>query len=164
MAASIRHFPATQSADLAELRLLIELPALRRLADRGLSDGELGIARNLAAATARAARNGDALGYLRADMVFHQYLLGLMGDPVLSELARLLLSPDLLSAPSTEESEDLMAGQARYHAELVGMLADGMVRSADHLLRLHFFGPAVGRTAVRSAEPTSPGAAAACSG
>jgi DNA-binding GntR family transcriptional regulator len=139
LAASMRYFPATRPADLAELRLLIELPALRRLADRGLADEELGLARTLAASTMRAARNGDVLGYLRADMVFHLYLLELAGDPVLSDLARLLLAPDRVCASNAEQSELLMAREALEHAELVGMFADGMVSAADHLLRLHLY-------------------------
>jgi DNA-binding GntR family transcriptional regulator len=137
VAANIRYFPATQPADLAELRLLIELPALRRLADRGLYDEELGLARKLANTSMRAAHSRDVLGYQRADMAFHLYLLELAGDPALSGLARLLLAPDRMCASGARDSELLLAREAREHAELVGMCADGMVSAADHLLRLH---------------------------
>ena len=127
----------TQPRDLTELRLLVELPALRKLADRGLSDQELAIVRKLAEATLRSARGGDVLGYLRADMVFHLYLLELTGDPALSEVARLLLAPGGLPAPRIEESGHLMAAGAREHCELVNMLIDDMVSAADDLLRHH---------------------------
>jgi DNA-binding GntR family transcriptional regulator len=134
MAASIRYFPATQPADLAGLRLLIELRALRRLADRGLSDTELRRVTKLAQATMRAAGTGRALDYSLADTDFHRCLLELPGDPGLSDLGR-LLTPDLPRARSV--GEFAMGRDALEHAELVGMVADGMAAAADRLLRQH---------------------------
>jgi len=131
------YFAETQPRDLTELRLLVELPALRKLADRGLSDQELAIVRKLAEATMRSARGGDVLGYLRADMVFHLYLLDLTDDPALSEVARLLLAPGAMSAPRIEDSGHVMTAGALEHCELVNMLADEMVNAADDLLRHH---------------------------
>jgi len=127
----------TQPRDLTELRLLVELSALRKLAYRGLSDQELAVIRKLADATLRSARSSDVLGYLRADTVFHLYLLDLTGDPALSEVARLLLAPGPVPAPRIKESGHLMAAGAREHCELVNMLADDMVNAADDLLRHH---------------------------
>jgi DNA-binding GntR family transcriptional regulator len=136
--ASVRSHAAAGPEDLAELRLLVELSALRRLAGRGLSDQELAVVRKLADATARAARGGDVLGYRRGDMVFHLCLLELSGDPALSDIARLLLMPDRTSTPSAEDSGSLLLErEAREHRDLIGMLADGMVSAADDLLRLH---------------------------
>jgi DNA-binding GntR family transcriptional regulator len=150
MAASMRHLPA----DLAELRLLVELPALRRLAGRGLSDAELALARKLANATLRTARSGDAPGHLRADRAFHLGLLELAADPALSELAPVLVAGDGRRAARAEQPRDLMARDAREHRELVRLLADGMVSAADHLLRLHLWRLADGRAAgARLAEP-----------
>jgi DNA-binding GntR family transcriptional regulator len=153
MAAGFAYFPATQPADLAELRLLMELASLRRLADRGLCGEELALAGNLADVTVRAARGANVPGYLRADMAFHLCLMRLTGEPAVCEVARLLLAPDLApdlaSAPGAEESGLLMVLEAREHAELVGMLADGMVSAADHLLRLHL--------SRRPADATAPG-------
>jgi DNA-binding GntR family transcriptional regulator len=137
MAASIRHRAAARPRELTQLRLLLELSALRRLADRGLSDQELALVKKLANDTVRSARSGDVLGYLRADMTFHLCLLELTGDPALAGIARLLLAPDRLRAPRAEEPGYLMAREAREHRELAGLLADGMVSAADHLLRLH---------------------------
>jgi DNA-binding GntR family transcriptional regulator len=128
---------ATRPRDLTELRLLVELPALRKLADRGLSDQELAVVRKLADATMRSARSGDVLGYLRADMTFHLCLLELTGDPALSGVARLLLAPGAMPAPRIEESGHLMTAGALEHGELVNMLADEMVNAADGLLRRH---------------------------
>jgi DNA-binding GntR family transcriptional regulator len=149
----------TQPRDLTELRLLVELPALRKLADRGLSDQELAVVRKLAETTMRSARSGDVPGYLRADMVFHLYLLELTGDPARSEVARLLLSPGGLPAPRIEESGHLMAAGAREHCELVNMLTDDMVSAADDLLRHHVSRLWVDRPApVRGSQGQNPSA------
>jgi DNA-binding GntR family transcriptional regulator len=146
MATGVRSSAEARPRDMTELRLLVELPALRKLADRGLSDGELAVIRKLADATVRSARSSDVLGYLQADMVFHLYLLELTGDPVLSEVARLLLVPSPSGptcAPSVEEPGHLMAAGAREHRELVNMLAADMVSAADDLLRHHVSRPRV---------------------
>ena len=149
MAAPVRCLAGTQPEDIAELRLLLELPALRKLADRGLSDQELELVRKLARATMRAARSGDVLSYLQADIAFHRCLLELTGDPALSDIARLMLAQDRVCAPDGEGSEQIMARDASEHGELVGMLGDGMVSAADHLVRLHLARPSASR-------PTSP--------
>jgi DNA-binding GntR family transcriptional regulator len=158
MTASMRPVPATLPADLMELRALVELPAVRRLARRGLSDDELALAAKLADATQRTARSADVPGYLEADMAFHLGLLELTGDPGLSQLAPVLVASDVLRPARAEEPGDLMAREAREHRELVRMLADGMVSAADHLLRLHLSRRADGRAdgganAARVAEP-----------
>jgi len=152
MAATTWYRPATQADDLTDFRLLMELPALRRLADRGLSGQELALVQEVADATTRAARSGDVPGYLRADMVFHLCLLELTSDPAISEIARLLLGAD--RACSAEVSAGLMARDAREHSELIGLLADGMVSPADHLLRLHLSRLSAGQLA--SARPAEP--------
>jgi len=160
MAATTGYRPATQAQDLTDFRLLIELPAVRRLADRGLSDQELALVQKVADATTRAARSRDVPGYLRADMVFHLCLLELIRDPVLSEVARFLLTPDRTC--TAEVSDCLMAREAREHSELVGLLADGMVSPADHLLRLHLSRLSANRSAsARLTEPESISAAGA---
>jgi DNA-binding GntR family transcriptional regulator len=160
MAATVRHCPGTQAEDLTDFRLLIELSAVRRLADRGLSDQELALVQKVADATTRAARSGDVPCYLRADMVFHLCLLELTNDPALSEVARLLLTPDRTC--TAEVSDCLMAREAREHSELVGLLADGMVSPADHLLRRHLSRLSSDRPAsARLAEPDSISAAGA---
>jgi DNA-binding GntR family transcriptional regulator len=149
MAASVRHCAGAQPRELAELRLLIELPAMRRLADRGLSDQELALAGNLADGTVRAARSGDIFAYLRADVAFHRCLLELTGDPALAAIAQLpLLAPDRWFAAGAGEPDYFMAREAREHRELAGLLADGMVSAVDRLLRRHLSGPSANRQAL----------------
>jgi DNA-binding GntR family transcriptional regulator len=150
VAARDRVSAETQPVDLSELRLLLELTAVRKLADRGLSSQELELTGRLADATMRSARHGDVPGYLRADLTFHLCLLELTSDPAVRDVARLVLAPDRGHASRAEGSGHLMVRAAREHRELVGMLADGLVSAADDLLRLHLSRRPAGRPGRRA--------------
>jgi DNA-binding GntR family transcriptional regulator len=160
MAASFCDRAAGRPEDVGQLRLLLELAAMRRLADRGLSDQEVALGRKLADRTMQAARSGDVPGYLRADVDFHLGLLDLTGDRIFSDVARLVFAPD--PAPAPDVSVHLMAREAREHRELVGMCGDGLISAADHLLRLHLSRLSAGRPAsalLAEPEPASPAGA-----
>jgi DNA-binding GntR family transcriptional regulator len=146
MAARERGSAAPPPGELTELRLLIQLPAVRKLADRGLSDEELALVRKLADATMRPARRGDVSGFLQADMTFHLCLLELSADPAVGDVARLVLAPGPVGAPHAGRSGHPLTREAREHRELADMLAEGLVSAADELLRLHLSGC---RSAVR---------------
>jgi DNA-binding GntR family transcriptional regulator len=141
MTVSVCNRAAGLPADVAELRLLVELSSVRALADRGLSDQEVALVNGLADATVRAARREDAPGYLRADIDYHLCLLELAGDPARYGIGRLLLLPDAIRAPRGDDSDFPMAREAREHRELIALVADGMITAADHLLRLHLSRP-----------------------
>ena len=134
------HRPAMlEPADLTELRLLVELPALCRLAERGLRDEELAVITRLADATMRPALRGDVVGYLQADADFHLGLLKLTGDSVLPEIGRHLLAEG--GGPGTGESGEFMRTGASEHGELVTMIAGDLGSVADDLLRQHISRP-----------------------
>ena len=137
MAKTARQTAAAQPRDPTELRLLVELPALRKLADRGFSDEEFAMTRQLADATMGPALCGDVPGYRQADMMFHLYLLELTGDPALPEVTRLLLAPGAEDGPRGMELDMSMAVAAREHSEIVSLLADDMVHAAVDMLRHH---------------------------
>jgi DNA-binding GntR family transcriptional regulator len=157
MVARVRCCAGTHPRDVTGLRLLIELPAVRKLADRGLSDQELAVARKLANATLRAALRGDVPGYRQADMVFHLHLLELTGDPALAGVARVLLAGDRGHAPRAGEPGRPMAAGAREHCELVSMLAGDLVNAADDLLRHHISRQWLGRPGPGSPDRNPPG-------
>jgi DNA-binding GntR family transcriptional regulator len=137
MSASARSSVAAQPRGPAELRLLLELRALRRLAERGFSAEELAMSRQLASATMRPALRGDAAGYRQAERIFHLYLFELTADCAASEVARLLLSLDVGRGPAGQELGRRMVAGASEHREIVDLLADHMVSAAGDLLRHH---------------------------
>jgi len=128
---------ATSLLNLTDLLLLVELTAVRRLADRGLSDQELAAITGQADATVRSVRTADFPGYLRADTTFHIHLAELTNDPALAGVARILLVPNPDRSARVERHRHHMAVAAREHRELVGMLADVRVSAVSDLLRRH---------------------------
>jgi len=127
----------TRPHDVAELQTLIEVTALRKLADRGLTDEELDTSRRLARATVRSARGGDLTGYLEADATFHLYLLGLTGHPAVADVARLLPGTRAAQLRTVGERAQRMEIGAGEHGEIVALLADDMVSAASEMLRRH---------------------------
>lgn len=153
MATEVRCPGDIQAQDLIELRLLVELRALRRLADRGLRDRELRVMRELANATMRSAFSRDIPGYLLADLNFHLYLLESTGDRALLEVALPLLGANPRHVPCAEECGLVVAAGACDHSQLVTLLTDDMMGAADDLLRQHVPRSLVGRCAHGGALP-----------
>jgi len=144
MAVKARCPGPTRVEDLIELRLLVELSALRRLTVRGLTDRELAALGKLARAAMRSAFAGDALGCRQAEIGFHLRLLELTGDRTLLAVGRPLLAA-AGTAPGTrpaggDEPAGLAAAGARDHCELVALLSDDLTAMADDLLRKHIGG------------------------
>ena len=73
-------------AELAEIRALLEVPVVLRLA-RTVPAGRWAELRPLAEATVRAASGGDPAAYAEADRAFHRAVLGLAGNEQLVRLA-----------------------------------------------------------------------------
>jgi DNA-binding GntR family transcriptional regulator len=72
--------------ELAEIRALLEVPVVLRLA-RTVPAGRWAELRPLAEATVRVASGGDVAGYAEADRAFHRAVLGLAGNEQLVRLA-----------------------------------------------------------------------------
>jgi DNA-binding GntR family transcriptional regulator len=130
--------------EMIELRLLVEIPAVRKVADQGVSDSELAALQRLAAATMACARDGDILGYINADLAFHLYLLELAGNRQLVEVVRVLRSRSRLYGLRDSDFARFMRQNAREHLDLVGLIADGRVSAIDDLLRRHLSAIAAG--------------------
>jgi DNA-binding GntR family transcriptional regulator len=124
-------------SEMIELRLLIEVPAVRKVTDQGVSDSELAALERLARATIAPARGSDILGYISADLAFHLYLLGLAGNRQLVEVVRILRSRSRLHGLRDQDAGVFMVRSADEHLELVTMISDGRASAADDLLRRH---------------------------
>lgn len=122
--------------ELIELRLLIEVPSARTAAEAGTSDDDLDRVGSLAEATMTAARAGNLLGYIRADLEFHLKLVGLVGNGQLVEVVRLLRARSRI--PTIRPfAAAFMLENAREHRDMTRMLGEGDGSGIDDLLRRH---------------------------
>ncbi|MGR4882582.1 GntR family transcriptional regulator [Streptomyces sp. LARHCF249] len=129
-------------AELAEVRAMLEVPVMLRLA-RSVPAETWEALRPAAAATAEAAAAGDVPGYAEADRAFHREVLALAGNAqlvrVAEELHRRAQWP-LPGAPRVRRA-DLVADAAE-HAALLEALAAGDLPVVESLVREHFAGSA----------------------
>ncbi len=127
-------------AELAEVRALIEVPVMLRLA-RTVPPGDWAALRPLAEATGAAAARGDRAHYAEADRAFHRAVLALAGNQqllaVADDLHRRSQWP-LLSAPVPRHA-DLVADAAE-HTALLDALAAQDLPVVEALVREHFTG------------------------
>ncbi|MFH8791815.1 GntR family transcriptional regulator [Streptomyces sp. NPDC017941] len=132
---------ARELAELAEVRALIEVPVMLRLA-RSVPAGEWARLRPLAEATVAAAAVGDLAGYAETDRAFHAALLGLSGNKqlvhVADDLHRRSQWP-LDTGPVSGRRADLVADAAEHLALLEALVARDLP-VVQSLVREHFAG------------------------
>jgi DNA-binding GntR family transcriptional regulator len=123
-------------AEIAQLRVMLEVPAAGLAAGAGLGDRleELG---ELVEAIERCAAAGDLSGTLDADRRFHLLLVEACGNGRLTEtVARLRDQTRLYNLPSLAASGALIASAAE-HRPLLEAVAGGDRRRAEALMRAH---------------------------
>ncbi|MFF9012308.1 GntR family transcriptional regulator [Streptomyces sp. NPDC014870] len=129
-------------AELAEVRALIEVPVMLRLA-RTVPAARWAELRPLAEATGAAAARGDRAHYAEADRAFHRAVLSLAGNEqlllVADDLHRRSQWP-LVSGPVIRHG-DLVADAAEHTALLDALIAQD-VTVVQALVREHFTGSA----------------------
>ncbi|MEW2071282.1 GntR family transcriptional regulator [Streptomyces sp. NPDC007346] len=127
-------------AELAEVRALIEVPVMLRLARTVPADGWSAL-RPLADATVAAAAVGDRASYAECDRAFHRAVLTLAGNDqlvaVADELHRRAQWP-LVAGPATRRA-DLLADAAEHTALLDALIARDLT-VVQALVREHFTG------------------------
>ena len=121
---------------LREVRLLLEVPAMRQLAGQ-VSDEAAGRLRDLAAEIVRAGDEGRFQDYLEADTAFHLTLLGLTGNQFLVRLVGELRQQTRLTGLVELAEQGALTESALEHAELVQLLLDGEGDAATALMRRH---------------------------
>ncbi|TWG06598.1 GntR family transcriptional regulator [Streptomyces brevispora] len=130
-------------AELAEVRALIEVPVMLRLARTVPPTGWCAL-RPLADATVAAAAGGDRASYAEADRAFHGAVLALSGNAqlvtVADDLHRRSQWP-LKAGPVTRRA-DLPADAAEHTALLDALIAQD-VAVVQSLVRAHFTGVGV---------------------
>ncbi|MFI1647078.1 GntR family transcriptional regulator [Streptomyces avidinii] len=127
-------------AELAEVRALLEVPVMLRLARTVPADAWEAL-RPAAAATAEAAAAGDLPGYAEADRDFHRAVLRLAGNDQLVQVAEELhrrAQWPLPGAPRVRRA-DLVADAAEHSALLEALIARDLP-VVESLVREHFAG------------------------
>lgn len=127
-------------AELAEVRALIEVPVMLRLA-RTIPAARWATLRPLAEATAAAAATGDRASYAETDRAFHRAVLALAGNQqlvmVADDLHRRSQWP--LTAAPVMRRADLVADAAEHMALLEALVAQDL-SVIQSLVREHFTG------------------------
>ncbi|AVV45041.1 GntR family transcriptional regulator [Streptomyces sp. P3] len=130
---------ARELAELAEVRALLEVPVLMRLA-RTVPAERWAALRPLAEASVRAAATGCRATYAEADRVFHRAVLALSGNEQLVGIAEDLHRRSqwpLVGGPAGRGRAVLVADAAE-HLSLLEALAAGESDVVQALMREHF--------------------------
>ncbi|MFD7018347.1 GntR family transcriptional regulator [Streptomyces sp. NPDC059928] len=130
-------------AELAEVRAMIEVPVMLRLA-RTVPASRWTELRPLADATTAAAATGDRAGYAECDRAFHRAVLALAGNEQLVQVADDLHRRSqwpLTAAPAARRA-DLIADAAE-HLALLDALCARDLTVVQSLVREHFTGSAL---------------------
>ncbi|MEU6367996.1 GntR family transcriptional regulator [Streptomyces sp. NPDC046931] len=134
---------ARELAELAEIRALIEVPVMLRLARTVPAERWAGL-RPLAEATVRAASSGCRATYAESDRAFHRAVLALAGNEQLVRIAEDLhrrAQWPLVGGPATPGRAELLADAAE-HTALLDALAAQDLAVVQSLVREHFAGAA----------------------
>jgi len=122
--------------DLAQIRILLEPPAMRIISENIPEDAYDELTR-LADACLRAAEREDLGEYLRDDREFHARLLAYTDNPQLVELATSLRRRTRLYGIAALARKGRLAASAREHHDLLDLLRAGDGSGAEALLRTH---------------------------
>lgn len=122
--------------EIVELRLMLEVPAVRKLA--GLRERpDLEQLRELAHRTERAAAEGDLAGYLEHDRAFHLGLLELAGNARLVQVVARLRDETRLYGLSRLVGTAVLGDTTHEHQELLDAVASGDASRAAKVLTGH---------------------------
>jgi DNA-binding GntR family transcriptional regulator len=119
-----------------ELRRLIEVPTVRRLAETRPPEVFEAL-RPGAAAIVEAARVGDLIAYIEADRAFHLDLLALGGNPRLVTMVAELRDRSRLYGLSDLAAAGTLTASAEEHVLLLDQLAAGDASATEHLMSRH---------------------------
>jgi DNA-binding GntR family transcriptional regulator len=128
-------------AELAEIRSLIEVPVMLRLA-RTVPAARWAELRPLAEATVRAASSGCRATYAESDRSFHRAVLALAGNAQLVQIADDLhrrAQWPLVGGPVSRGRAELVADAAEHTALLDALIAENLT-VVQSLVREHFAG------------------------
>lgn len=137
---------ARDTAELSEVRLLLELPVVLRLCRTRLP-GDWEELRPLADRTVAAAASGDRVEYADADRAFHRALLEPAGNGRLVEVAEDLQRRAHAPLPPAGMPTPRLVSAAAEHGALLDALRARDPSAAERIMRSHLAPPARGEAA-----------------
>jgi DNA-binding GntR family transcriptional regulator len=123
--------------DLTELRALIEVPTVRRIAEAGVAPSAIALLRPLAAGIEDAAIRHDFIAHVTIDMEFHLTLLGLAGNAYLVEMARSLRARSRIYGLKALAERNQLIPSSHEHAELLDLIEARDADGAEQLMQRH---------------------------
>ncbi len=123
--------------DLCQLRALIEVPTVRRIAESTADPDAIESLRRLAAGIEDAAHRHDLIAHVTVDMQFHLGLLALAGNPHLVETVRSLRARSRIYGLRSLAERDELVPSSREHAELLDLIVAGDAAAAERLMDQH---------------------------
>lgn len=128
---------AAELDSLTEIRQLLEVPVVRKLAADGVDQDVLDALRPLALAIEDAARRRDFIAHVAYDLDFHLGLLALSGNARLVEIVRSLRQGSRLYGLRTLPDDPAAFAAFHEHAELLDLIASRDADGAEALMRRH---------------------------
>jgi DNA-binding GntR family transcriptional regulator len=134
-----RAVPLTEAdlAEIYEMRLLLEVPAVARLARRGLPGDRAARLTGLADTIERTARSRDLAGNLAADRDFHLSLLAARGNGRLVDAVARLRDQTRLRNLRTINADGRLVASAEEHRPLLAAIVRHDEHAAGRLMRQH---------------------------
>jgi DNA-binding GntR family transcriptional regulator len=122
--------------EISELRILLEVPGIRRVVERA-SDEEILALQPTVAAIEGASREHDIAAFLVADRDFHVGLLELAGNGRLTRLVAQLRDQTRLMGLSALTEAGNLDASAREHADVLAAVRERDADRAESLMRRH---------------------------
>jgi DNA-binding GntR family transcriptional regulator len=124
-------------AEIYEMRLLLEVPAVARLATAGLPGDRVVRLTGLVNTIEQAARSGDLIGNLAADRDFHLTLLAAAGNGRLVDAVARLRDQTRLHNLRAINADGRLVASADEHRPLLAAITRQDRRTAERLMRRH---------------------------
>lgn len=123
--------------DILDARLLLEVPAVRRLAARGIGDADYRRLHAIASESVASAETLELSANVRADLEFHVGLVELAGNGEVTRMVRSLRSRWRLRGLGSPEKRVALLRSAHEHLEILRLVRERREHEAAELLERH---------------------------
>ncbi|MDP9693833.1 UNVERIFIED_ORG: DNA-binding GntR family transcriptional regulator [Arthrobacter globiformis] len=123
--------------EVYDLRLLIEVEAVRRVAAEGIGESESVALKDLADKTINAAETENMLEYLESDQQFHAHLVGLLGNRRWTAIVENLRDQSRITGSYHLQERGLLMSSAEEHRGIVEAVLAGDEKLAAERMSRH---------------------------